>query len=844
MFMLKPDMPNYLSRHDVVYLSPPTQGWEGLPLGNGSMGGLIWTSEEGLNFQVNHTDTYETIDCEDIKEPWTVLRSCGQLKIQHAVPMHNWLYLNDYEARLEMHSAKSKFIAKTAFGTFETQGYVHAQRPVAIFHHQATYAGDLAQSGAPLRILLERWGSRVGGWWYAAMQGGANVGLGSAKCKSSIDGNDACMEISFRGVSVALRCRLLGARSRVLINHDHQVEIVVDAASKQSVTILLACVTSHDDPQPTRAAKKAIESAAAETHLERDHLNWWADYWSRSFIHISQDYFENLYYLHLYLLASSSRGKFPPLFNGGIFLWNHDVRNWVNPHHWNEQQLFWCLPTANHADLLKPYLDTYHRLMPEAIASTKRRGFQGMLWVDQHDFSGRQVAEDAPSFRDNYTPASQIAMFFWWHYQSTGDGEYLREKGYPFMKAAGEFYLNFLQWKSKENLYQIPSASTYEDERPWRFTDSITNLAMIRGLFRALIETCEVLQMDDVDRSRWQHVLDHLPAYRVNDRDTLRGPTLASGLVDGKNLPEKENHNHGPIFCPIFPAGDLGLKDEGTKLFEAACNSLTTYPTAAVAITPVVAIAARLGMTDEALKRLTTIVRNLQHFPNGLFYNIDHWWYLSRRAPQMELGFWSESAYWAARGYQLDETTAYQRDYLADRECRYKNVRVIESPADGIHEHRADLPVTPFIQMGMETLGHFAAGLQEMLLQSHEGIIRVFPAIPNEWEGSFTLLAAGGFLVTSHRQANQLPTFIQITSQRGGSCRVSLPWPSKVEVLDEQNSRIAESLAGILTLETASGRRYLVCPFGSRPDSYEINSQRNTTPKNFHEASIGKSRNF
>ena len=80
-----------------------------------------------------------------------------------------------------------------------------------------------------------------------------------------------------------------------------------------------------------------------------------------------------------------------------------------------------CWPAsraANRIDLLRPYLDTYRRLMPEAVAATRRRGFSGMLWIDQHDYLGRQVAENAPSFKDNHTPASQIAMFFWWHYLS------------------------------------------------------------------------------------------------------------------------------------------------------------------------------------------------------------------------------------------------------------------------------------------------------------------------------------------------------------------------------------------------------------------------------------------
>ena len=35
------DYPVYFSGHDIVYLSPPVEGWEGFPLGNGDLGGMI-----------------------------------------------------------------------------------------------------------------------------------------------------------------------------------------------------------------------------------------------------------------------------------------------------------------------------------------------------------------------------------------------------------------------------------------------------------------------------------------------------------------------------------------------------------------------------------------------------------------------------------------------------------------------------------------------------------------------------------------------------------------------------------------------------------------------------------
>ena len=70
----------------------------------------------------------------------------------------------------------------------------------------------------------------------------------------------------------------------------------------------------------------------------------------------------------------------------------------------------------------------------------------------------------------------------------------------------------------------------------------------------------------------------------------------------------------------------------------------------------------------------------------------------------------------------------------------------------------------------------FAAGVQEMLLQSHTGVIQVFPAIPDEWENvSFSQLRAmGGHLVSATLQDGQL-TELKVYSEQGGKVRFGVP---------------------------------------------------------------------
>ncbi len=71
----------------------------------------------------------------------------------------------------------------------------------------------------------------------------------------------------------------------------------------------------------------------------------------------------------------------------------------------------------------------------------------------------------------------------------------------------------------------------------------------------------------------------------------------------------------------------------------------------------------------------------------------------------------------------------------------------------------------------------FAAGVQEMLLQSHTGTVRVFPAIPADWrDASFRdLRAMGAFLVSAWRR-DGATVKVEVESEKGGTLRLANPF--------------------------------------------------------------------
>lgn len=86
----------------------------------------------------------------------------------------------------------------------------------------------------------------------------------------------------------------------------------------------------------------------------------------------------------------------------------------------------------------------------------------------------------------------------------------------------------------------------------------------------------------------------------------------------------------------------------------------------------------------------------------------------------------------------------------------------------------------------------FAAGIHEMLLQSHTGVIRVFPAVPENWKNvSFNnLRAMGGFLVSAALKDGKVVR-LEIYAEKGGRLAVFSPFEHKVVEYDTQpGSRI------------------------------------------------------
>ncbi|MEM0201417.1 MAG: hypothetical protein QXD23_03355, partial [Candidatus Micrarchaeaceae archaeon] len=104
---------------------------------------------------------------------------------------------------------------------------------------------------------------------------------------------------------------------------------------------------------------------------------------------------------------------------------------------------------------------------------------------------------------------------------------------------------------------------------------------------------------------------------------------------------------------------------------------------------------------------------------------------------------------------------------------------------------------TPEARIKMDWMQNQLSGvanvINEMLMQSHSGIIHIFPAIPKTWKNvSFGHLRAIGAFLISAAQIRGVIQWVAIEALKDGICRVKNPWQAKKIAVWKTNPQPAE----------------------------------------------------
>lgn len=114
---------------------------------------------------------------------------------------------------------------------------------------------------------------------------------------------------------------------------------------------------------------------------------------------------------------------------------------------------------------------------------------------------------------------------------------------------------------------------------------------------------------------------------------------------------------------------------------------------------------------------------------------------------------------------------------------------------------------------GFENINVVGSGLCEMLLQSHQHDVKVFPAWPRAHNAAFGgLRAVGGFLVSSRLGEGRIE-FVEVISEKGRPLTLTNPWPEARVLLSRDGGPCSRLSGAVLRdLRTIPGERLVFTP--------------------------------
>lgn len=133
---------------------------------------------------------------------------------------------------------------------------------------------------------------------------------------------------------------------------------------------------------------------------------------------------------------------------------------------------------------------------------------------------------------------------------------------------------------------------------------------------------------------------------------------------------------------------------------------------------------------------------------------------------------WMASLY--ARAYQADKALK-QLQIFASNFCSPNSFHLNGDQKGGQYSGFTYRPFT------LEGNFAFAQGVQELLLQSRNNYIQVFPAVPTTWKNvSFNNLRTEGAFLVSAIKENGVPATVKVLAEKGGWLKIKLPFKTFV----------------------------------------------------------------
>ncbi|MEN6641441.1 MAG: glycoside hydrolase family 95-like protein [Armatimonadia bacterium] len=521
---------------------PDGERWiDGLPLGNGDIGVMLWGSRTSLKLTLDKSDLWDTRMTwpEEPDFNYATMRQCAA---EGDWERFQWLFEDSVREPNPLAPTKIYFgRAEIALGDEVTRqaGELSFYRGVAEL--------ALVADGRPCRLQA----------FVHKQRNLLCVGIDGAEIGITVHGlaetNPVLAELDSYGPQ---------REGQTL------VQSIPDGPSCAAAwevgpegTLLVALETAQTPDAALQLARETLAAGAAAgwEALLVEHEAAWADYWAASGLAVPEKKAEHLWRLGQYLSACSTRqGCLPPGLQG---VWQPDGGRppWHGDYHadMNVQESFWPVYANNHPELGRCLMEFLSGCLPAAKHFCKRFfGWEGAFFptafvpgmVFVPGWSTAQFWMGVPGW---------LAHHMWLQWQYERDELALADHIVPFLREVFKFYEGLLE-EGEDGRLHVPLSTSPEmhDNRPeaWH-RDTTCDLAIIRNLCGWLIET-EAATGEPVLTTRAEAVRGKLAEYPLNSSGGLQ-------LWPGQDY--FESHRHPSHLMSIHPFDDLNLDSEASR---------------------------------------------------------------------------------------------------------------------------------------------------------------------------------------------------------------------------------------------------------------------------------------
>ena len=525
----------------------------------------------------------------------------------------------------------------------------------------------------------------------------------------------------------------------------------------------------------TPEAAKANTGALLE-RVEREGMDgvvgstesWWRDYWKKiPQVDLPSKEAEEVYYYGLFKFAGMTKEHPAPL--QGPWVEEYLMPDCSNDYHFNinVQMCYWPAYAGNCLELLKPLFDRLKEWEPKM-----RRNARLLFGVEDGLFlpmavsdRGEWVGNFWPSFTD-YATTGWAAHLMWLYYRYSLDTDFLRETAYPFMKGSMRVYEAVLEEEDGRMVLPMSTAPEYNWWAGFKGAGKNPSfqLACIHFLLESLITAADLLDVDPEDAAAWRRLKEKVPHYSTFTEPDMKRSESPGGnpsglpriaVLEGQDL--ELSHRHHSHLAALHPFDTLDPEEESfSRLLEPTLyHWLQTGPGHWIAFSFVWASLIYSRMKDGEAAYL--------------HYDLWHRVFTNEYRGAVELALPSGLTTWTAG------------------ESKYN-------------------------PMQMDAAMGAVNAIQEMLLHTVRGRLRVFPAIPRAWQKAVSfkkMRAEGAFLVSAKMKECRIVK-VEVFSEKGAVLRLANNIAEEVVV--SRAGKKERMKAKLLTLQTKAGETMTICP--------------------------------